>query len=53
MKDEYNVLAEKMFGIIGIGAIDCIEDEELCEEFSVMRTPVIMVYSESYTDIGE
>jgi len=24
-----------MYGIMSVGAIDCREDEELCEEFSV------------------
>ena len=33
LKDEYNELASKMFGIIKVGAIDCHEEEELCEEF--------------------
>jgi hypothetical protein len=33
LKDEYRLLAEKMYGIIKVGAIDCSEDEELCEEF--------------------
>lgn len=35
MRDEYKQLAEKMYGIIKVGAIDCANDEELCEEFSV------------------
>lgn len=33
LKDEYRLLAEKMYGIIKVGVIDCSEDEELCEEF--------------------
>ena len=39
LKDEYNELASKMFGIIKVGAIDCHEEEELCEEFQVFDTP--------------
>ena len=38
-KDEYVKLAEKMYGITKIGAIDCQREEELCEEFSVYDIP--------------
>jgi hypothetical protein len=37
-------LAEKMYGIIKVGAIDCGNDEELCEEFAVYSTPILMVF---------
>lgn len=53
LKDEYRLLAEKMYGVIKVGAIDCEEDEELCEEFAVYSVPTIMVYQESYSDDGE
>lgn len=33
LKEEYTTLASKMYGIIKVGAIDCHEEEELCEEF--------------------
>lgn len=46
-------MAEKLFGIVKFGAIDCEEDEELCEEFSVYSVPSIMVFTESYSDGGE
>ena len=52
MKDEYKILAEKMFGIIKVGAIDCLQEEELCEEFSVFDAPVIMIFTESGNDDG-
>ena len=39
LADEYKLLAEKMFGIIKVGAIDCRDEEELCEEFSVFDHP--------------
>ena len=35
LRDEYKLLAEKMYGVIKVGAVDCQEDEELCEEFAV------------------
>ncbi len=53
LKDEYRTLAEKMYGMVKVGAVDCSEDEELCEEFSVYSVPTLMLYSESYSDDGE
>lgn len=53
LKDEYRTLAEKMYGIIKVGAVDCSEDEELCEEFSVYQVPTLMIFQESYSDDGE
>jgi thioredoxin-like negative regulator of GroEL len=38
------MLAEKMYGILKVGAVDCEEDEELCEEFSVYSMPTILMY---------
>ena len=46
LKDEYKMLAEKMFGIIQVGAIDCRDEEELCEEFAVYEYPVIKIFTE-------
>lgn len=45
--------AEKMFGIFGVGAINCQADEELCEEFSVFSTPTIKIFTEKDTDEGQ
>jgi thioredoxin-like negative regulator of GroEL len=53
LKDEYRTLAEKMFGIIKVGAIDCHEEEELCEEFAVYSHPEIKIFTESARDDGE
>lgn len=52
LKDEYKLLAEKMFGIIKIGSIDCFAEEELCEEFGVYSHPTIKIYTESMHDDG-
>jgi len=38
-KDENKLLAEKMYGMINVGAIDCKKEEELCEEFGVYELP--------------
>lgn len=53
IKDEYRTLAEKMYGVLKVGAVDCQDDEELCEEFAVYSVPTIMVFQESYSDDGE
>jgi len=42
-----------MYGIIKVGAIDCNEDEELCEEFATYSVPTMMVFTENYSDDGE
>ena len=52
-KDEYVQVAEKMYGITKIGAIDCLNEEELCEEFGVYGVPRVMIFSESFSDQGE
>lgn len=52
LKDEYIMLAEKMYGIVKVGAIDCEEDEELCEEFTVYTEPSILIFTENYYDEG-
>ena len=38
-KEEYVKLAEKMYGMINVGAIDCKTEEELCEEFGIHNLP--------------
>lgn len=54
LKDEYSTLASKMYGIIKVGAIDCGEDEELCEEFQVYSAnpPVVKIFTEYAADDG-
>ena len=53
LKQEYITLSEKMFGILKVGAIDCKEEEELCEEFQVYETPTIKTFTENANDDGE
>ena len=36
-----------------MAAIDCHEEEELCEEFTVYSTPEIKIFSENANDDGE
>ena len=42
-----------MYGIIKVGAVNCEEDEELCEEFAMYNVPSLMIFQESYSDDGE
>lgn len=51
--EEYGQVAEKLYGMIKVGAIDCYQEEELCEEFSVYSVPKILIFSENFADDGE
>jgi hypothetical protein len=42
-----------MFGIITVGAIDCRDEEELCEEFTVYDNPTIKIFTEDANDDGD
>jgi len=52
-KEEYVAISEKLYGVIKVGAIDCLQEEELCEEFSVYQVPQILIFSENFRDDGE
>ena len=42
--------AEKTEGLFNAGAVNCIKDEEICEEFEVAETPSIIFFSENEKD---
>lgn len=42
-----------MYGIFGTGAIDCIQEEELCQEFLIFETPTVVAFSENSSDDGD
>ena len=52
-KEEYVNISERLSGVIKVGAIDCLQEEELCEEFSVYQVPTILIFSENFSDDGE
>lgn len=52
-KDEYVKLAEKLYGIVKVGAVDCVKEEELCEEFGAYDIPQLLVFNEELGDEGE
>jgi hypothetical protein len=39
--------AEKTDGLFNAGAVNCIKDEEICEEFEISQTPSIIFFSEN------
>jgi hypothetical protein len=41
-----------MFGIFTVAAIDCSQEEELCEEFAAYETPLIKIFTENANDDG-
>jgi DnaJ family protein C protein 16 len=41
------LLAEKTYGIFKIGAISCKKDEEICEDFDIFKTPMILYFPET------
>ena len=47
LKDMWKTLAEKSYGIYKIGAVNCRNDEEICEEFDIRQTPIIVYFPES------
>ena len=44
---------EKTQGLFNTGEVNCIEDEEICEEFEVQHTPVIVFFGENEKDYNK
>jgi protein disulfide-isomerase A6 len=42
-----------MYGIIKVGSINCLIEEELCEEFGAYEIPQLIIFSESMREDGE
>lgn len=49
-KDEYELISSKLYGMIKVAAIDCLHEEELCEEFSVYGDNRVLIFSEKDDD---
>ncbi len=43
----WKALAEKSYGIFKIAAVNCKSDEEICEEFDIRQTPLIVYFPET------
>jgi len=52
-KDDYVSIAEKLYGMIQVAAIDCLQEEEICEEYSVYTPHKILLFSENFMDDGD
>lgn len=52
-ENTYKELASKLYGIVKVASLDCLREEELCEEFGVFDHPSIMIYTEEPGDDGE
>ena len=52
-KDQYITASEKLYGIIKVAGINCLYEEEICEEFSVYDVPQILIFTEKFDDDGE
>ena len=44
---------EKTHGLFNAGEVNCIEDEEICEEFEVQHTPSIVFFAENEKDFNK
>ena len=45
--------ADKTEGLFDAGAVNCLKDEEICEEFKVSQTPSIIFFSENEKEYNE
>ena len=45
--------ADKTDGLFNAGAVNCIKEEEICEEFEVSNTPSIFFFSENEKDYNK
>ena len=53
IKDKWRELAEKYFGIFKVAAVNCKEDQELCEdEFAIFETPRVLAYTSALNHDG-
>ena len=53
MKNKINDIASQSYGIFNFGAVNCKEDEEICEDYSVFSTPKIFYFPDSGNDEEE
>jgi DnaJ family protein C protein 16 len=45
--------ADKTQGLFNGGAVNCIEDEEICDEYEVQKTPSIVFFGENENDYSK
>ena len=47
MKNTIKDISSQCYGIFNFGAVNCKDDEEICEEYSVYSTPKLLYFPES------
>jgi thioredoxin-like negative regulator of GroEL len=47
LKDEWINIANKLYGIVRIAAINCDEEEELCDEYKIKAHPSILYFPDN------
>lgn len=47
LREMWKLLAEKSYGIFKIASVNCKFDEEICEEFNIRSTPLVVYFPES------
>ena len=53
MKQKIVDIASKTYGIFNFGAVNCKDDEEICEDYSVYSTPKVIYFPDSGSDEEE
>ena len=53
MKNNIKEIANQCYGIFNFGAVNCKDDEEICEEYSVYSTPKLLFFPESANESEE
>ena len=53
MNNKIKEISGQCYGIFNFGAVNCKDDEEICEEYSVYSTPKIVYFPESANEVEE
>ena len=53
MNNKIKEISSQCYGIFNFGAVNCKDDEEICEEYSVYSTPKLLYFPESANESEE
>ena len=51
--DVFKSLANKSLGLFKVAAVNCEDDEEICEEFNISKIPIILYFPDNSNDSEE
>jgi hypothetical protein len=51
--NKYSEFVAKYYDIFGTGAIDWLAESELCDEFLIFETPIVVVFKEDANHDGD